>query len=138
MLNKAVGTLRISCQLPGIIGMPGERFQARLVVRLDGRKLVRCDGPVAPDPAIGLVDYRRDYFVVPLGSTGKECGWEISMHEDAKVELEYLFFPDPDQQPELALLQPDAPAPLVFSSQGWFSDPIDAAKLESVKEPGAR
>jgi len=59
------------------------------------------------------------------------------MHEDAKVESEYLFFPDPEQQPRLALQQPDAPAPLVFSSQGWFSDQIDAAKLEPVKEPSS-
>jgi hypothetical protein len=57
------------------------------------------------------------------------------MHEDTEVALEYLYFPDPEQQPGLALLQPHAPTPLVFTSRGWFSDPIVSAKLEPVGAP---
>lgn len=57
------------------------------------------------------------------------------MHEDTEVPLEYVYFPDPEQQPGLALLEPDAPAPLVFRSSGWFTDAIDSAKLEPVGAP---
>ena len=131
-----IGTLRISCQLPGITDIPGERFQARLSVSLRGREL-HVNKPIVYVNGHSRTNFRCEYLVEPLGRTGVECGWKIVMHEDAKVALEYIFFPDPEQQPGLALLQPDAPAPLVFSSQGWFSDPIDAAKLEPVKEPSA-
>ncbi|WP_156441321.1 MULTISPECIES: hypothetical protein [unclassified Burkholderia] len=64
-----------------------------------------------------------------------ECGWTIQMHEDATVELEYLYIPDPETQPGLAIDQPGAPTPLVFTSVGLFRAPIDDSKLEPVKEP---
>ena len=128
------GTLRISCQLPGITDIPGERFQTRLSVSLRGKKL-HVNKPIVYVNGHSPTNFLREYILDPLGHTGTECGWRIVMHEDAKVELEYLFFPDPEQQPAFALLQPDAPAPLVFTSGGWFSDPIDAAKLEPVREP---
>ncbi|MNT36063.1 hypothetical protein D3C72_1721230 [compost metagenome] len=81
------------------------------------------------------IDYHRECLITSLGGTGKECGWSIQMHEDTKVALEYLYIPHPEQQPGLALPQPDAPDPLVFTSSGWLSDPIDLAKLEPVGAP---
>lgn len=134
-LGYSVGTLRISCQLPGINDMPGERFQTKLALTLRGDKLAQVNGPIAYAPGTNPIDYHRECLVTPLGGTGKECGWVIQMHEDTQVALEYLYFPDPEQQPGLALLQPDAPTPLVFTSSGWFTDPIDSAKLEPVGAP---
>jgi hypothetical protein len=131
----SVGTLRISCQLPGTNDVPGDKFQTRLAFSLRGNKLSRVNGPIIHSAESSPIDYRRECLVTPLGGTGKECGWSIQMHEDAKVDLEYLYFPDPEQQPGLALLQPDAPTPLVFTSGGWFTDPIDSSKLEPVGAP---
>ena len=131
----SVGALRISCQLPGINEMPGERFQTKLAFTLRGNRLAQVNGPIAYAPGTNPIDYHRECLVTPLGGTGRECGWAIQMHEDTEVALEYLYFPDPEQQPGLALLQPHAPTPLVFTSSGWFTDPIDSAKLEPVGAP---
>lgn len=131
----SVGTLRISCQLPTTKRLTGEEFQTKLVVTLRGTELSRVDGPIAYAPGSNPIDYRRECLVTPLGSTSSECGWSIQMVEDAEVALEYLYFPDSERQPNLALRQPDAPKALVFSSGGWFSDPIDSAKLEPVEAP---
>ncbi|MGE8454935.1 MAG: hypothetical protein ACN6OP_30865, partial [Pseudomonadales bacterium] len=131
----SVGTLRISCQLPNTNRLNGEEFQTKLVVTLRGTMLSRVDGPIAYAPGSNPIDYRRECLVTPLGSTSSECGWSIQMDEDAEVALEYLYFPDPERQPNLALRQPDAPKALVFSPGGWLSDPIDSAKLEPVEGP---
>ncbi|CAB3903243.1 hypothetical protein LMG26689_04598 [Achromobacter animicus] len=131
----SVGTLRISCQLPGSNRLIGEEFQTKLFVTLRGIMLTQIDGPIAYAPASNPIDYRRECLVTPLGSTSSECGWSIQMDEDAEVALEYLYFPDPERQPNLVLRQPNAPKSLVFSSGGWFSDPIDSAKLEPVEAP---
>lgn len=131
----SVGTLRISCQLPGINDMPGDRFQTKLTLTLRGNKLTQVNGPIAYATGTSPIDYRLECLVTPLGGIGRECGWAIQMHEDTEVALEYLYFPDPEQQPGLALLQPHAPTPLVFTSSGWFTNPIDSAKLEPVGAP---
>lgn len=131
----SVGTLRISCQLPGINDMPGDRFQTKLALTLRGNKLTQVNGPIAYATGTSPIDYRLECLVTPLGGTGRECGWAIQMHEDTEVALEYLYFPDPEQQPGLALLQPHAPTPLVFTSSGWLTNPIDSAKLEPVGAP---
>ena len=137
--NKAagysVGTLRISCQLPETNNVPRDKFQARVAFSLQDKRLSRVNGPIAHAPASNPLDYRRECMVTPLAGTETEFGWSIQMHEDAQVELEYLYFPDPDQQPGLALQQPDAPTPLIFTSGGWFIDPIDPSKLEPVAGP---
>ncbi|MDR2327595.1 MAG: hypothetical protein LBE51_19615 [Acidovorax sp.] len=57
------------------------------------------------------------------------------MHEDTQVELEYLFLPDPEHSPELVILQKDAPTPLIFTTGGFFSDPIAKEKIEPVGAP---
>lgn len=131
----SVGTLRIHCQLPGVDDMPGERFQTRFSFTLRGNKIARIDGPIMYAAGTSPIDYHRECLITSLGGTGKECGWSIQMHEDTKVALEYLYIPHPEQQPGLALPQPDAPDPLVFTSSGWLSDPIDLAKLEPVGAP---
>jgi len=131
----SVGALRISCQLPGTTDIPGERFQTKLAFTLRGNRLAQVNGPIAYAPGTNPIDYHLECLVTPLGGTGRECGWVIQMHEDTEVALEYLYFPDPDQQPGLALLQPDAPTPLVFTSSGWFTNSIDSAKLEPVGAP---
>jgi len=131
----SVGTLRIHCQLPGVDDMPGERFQTRLSFTLRGNKIARIDGPIMYTAGTSPIDYYRECLVTSLGGTGNECGWSIQMHEHTEVALEYLYFPHLEQQPSLVLTQPDAPDPLVFTSSGWFSDPIDLTKLEPVGAP---
>jgi len=97
--------------------------------------LSRVNGPIAYPAGTSPIDYRRECLVTPLGYAGSECGWAIQMHENTQVALEYLYLPGPIQQPGLALDQPGAPAPLVFSSGGLFTAPIDTAKLEPVGAP---
>ncbi|EHK68159.1 hypothetical protein KYC_01669 [Achromobacter arsenitoxydans SY8] len=133
--GHSVGTLRINCELPGINDMPGERFQTTLSFTLRGTKITRVNGPIMHAAGINPINYDSECLVTPIGGTGKECGWSIQMHKDTKVALEYLYFPDPERQPGLALQQPDAPAALVFTSDGWFKSPIDPAKLEPVRDP---
>lgn len=115
--------------------MPAERFQTKLVFSLSGIKLSPVHGPIILARGSSAIDYRRECLVTSLGSTGNECGWAIQMHKDTKVELQYLYFPDPDEHPDLTLRQPDAPAPMVFTSSGWFHNSIDLAKLEPIGAP---
>jgi len=131
----SVGNLRISCQLPGMHDMPEENFQARLAFTLHGKKLTPIRGPIAHAAGRNPIDYRQECLVTRLGASGEECGWAIQMHEKTKVALEYLYFPDPESEPSLALRQPKAPTPLVFSAGGWFTDPIDSAHLDPVWGP---
>lgn len=133
--GSSVGRLRISCQLPETNDIPGEKFQTKLAFTLNGSRLAPVEGPIAYVPGTTPVDYRHECLVTRLGARGTECGWSIQMHEDAKVELEYLYFPDPDSRPDIALRQPSAPEPLQFSSGGWLSDPISSALLEPVRRP---
>ncbi|MGO4582214.1 toxin VasX [Cupriavidus sp. 2TAF22] len=130
-----IGTLRIHCQLPGTNDMPAEHFQTQLSFTLAGNELVPVQGPIVYAAGTSPIDYRRQCLITPLGHTGKECGWAIQMHEDTKVALKYLYLPAPVEQPGLAIDQPGAPTPLVFSSGGLFTDPIDPAKLEPVGTP---
>uniref|UniRef100_UPI00048BF84E hypothetical protein n=1 Tax=Pseudomonas cremoricolorata TaxID=157783 RepID=UPI00048BF84E len=129
-----VGTLRIHCWLPGIQGQPEERFQTRLTFSLYERTLARIDGPVVYSGS-NPVDYHRECLVTRLGFTGKECGWSIQMHQFAKVTLEYVYFPDPERQPDLVLTHPNSPKPLIFKASGWLSLPSDLAELEPVRGP---
>ncbi len=133
--GSSVGHLRISCRLPGIEDFPGEKFQTKIAFTLYGSRLTPLEGPIAYAPGATPVDYDHECLVTRLGARGSECGWSIQMHEDAKVELEYLYFPDPGSQPDIALRQPHAPTPLQFSSGGWLSDPISSALLEPVRRP---
>ena len=120
--NKApghsVGNLRISCQIPEISDLSRDRFQTKLVFSLNGIRLSPVHGPIILARGASAIDYRRECLVTSLGSTGKECGWAIQMHKDTEVELQYLYFPAPDEQPDLILRQPGAPAPMVFTSSG--------------------
>lgn len=100
-----------------------------------GTPLARIDGPIVYATGSNPINYKVQCLVTALGHTGNECGWAIQMHEDATVALEYLYLPDPETQPELAIDQPGAPAPLVFTAGGLFRAPIDTAKLEPVREP---
>lgn len=131
----AVGALRISCQLPDDSDYLEDRFQSRLSLTMRGRQLIQVDGPIAYAPGTSPVNYELECVVSRLGGTGKECGWSIFMHEDAEVALEYLYFPNPERHPTLAIRQPGEPAPLEFTSGGWFRDPIHQSKLESVRPP---
>lgn len=70
-----------------------------------------------------------------VDTAGRERGWNITMHEDAQVELEYLYRPDVESNPTLALQQADAPNPLIFTSSGWLSEIIDSEKLALVRKP---
>jgi hypothetical protein len=62
-------------------------------------------------------------------------GWSIAMHEDTKVVLECFYQPDPNEHPEIAIIQPDAPAPMSFTAGGWFSPPIDESHLNPASAP---
>lgn len=133
--NFPVGNLHISCELPGITDIPADSFQTKMTFMLRGKQLSQVVGPAIHSIGTHPVDYHRECLVTPLGSTGRECGWSISMHKDTRVLFEYLYFPDPDDQPGTALQQPDAPTPMIFSSSGWFTDSIDSTKLEPVRAP---
>ena len=67
--------------------------------------------------------------------SGVHHSWTITMHKDAQVAVEYLYQPNPQEQPDLALTQPEAPTPLIFTADGWFSGPIDEKKLAPVEAP---
>ena len=64
-----------------------------------------------------------------------QCTWTITLHKDAQLAVEYLYQPNPQEQSNLALTQPGAPAPLIFTAGGWFSGPIDERKLAPVEAP---
>ncbi|KNE23794.1 toxin VasX [Achromobacter spanius] len=133
-LRGVAGTLRISCTLPETSGQ--DDFQAKLKVTLYGMPLEAVDTSTAFCTPGACVDLSRQYVIGPLNNgPGAERGWRISMHEDAKVELTYLYRPDTQNLPSIGLEQPGAPEPLVFTSSGFFSDSIDPAKLAPVKAP---
>lgn len=59
------------------------------------------------------------------------------MHKDAIVELEYLYHPNFEKQPLLAITQPTAPEPLIFKSANWLNDSIDESLLAPVEAPSS-
>lgn len=133
-LRGVAGNLRISCMLPETSGQ--DDFQSKLKVTLYGMPLETVDTSTAFCTPGACVDLNRQYVIGPLNNgPGPERGWRISMHEDAKVELTYLYRPDTQNLPSIGLEQPGAPEPLVFTSSGFFSDSIDPAKLAPVKAP---
>lgn len=139
-LRGVAGNLRLSCMLPETSGQ--DDFQSKLKVTLYGMPLETVDTSTAFCTPGACVDLNRQYVIGPLNNgpgpgpgPGPERGWRISMHEDAKVELTYLYRPDTQNLPSIGLEQPGAPEPLVFTSSGFFSDSIDPAKLAPVKAP---
>lgn len=133
-LRGVAGNLRISCMLPETSGQ--DDFQSKLKVTLYGMPLETVDTSTAFCTPGACVDLNRQYVIGPLNNgPGLERGWRISMHEDAKVELTYLYRPDTQNLPSIGLEQPGSPEPLVFTSSGLFSDSIDPAKLAPVKAP---
>ncbi|WP_155888017.1 toxin VasX [Cupriavidus sp. WS] len=133
--HGSVGTLRLRCTLPSSV-FGRTDFRTILQVRLKGKTLSQFraeDALAKPGTEINLDTH---YVIAPLtDGVGVERGWRIGMHEDAQVELQYLYRPDVESRPTLALEQPDAPNPLVFTSSGWFSKTIDPAKLSPVTKP---
>lgn len=133
-LRGVAGNLRLSCTLPETSGQ--DDFRSKLKVTLYGMPLEAVDTSTAFCTPGACVDLNRQYVIGPLNNgPGPERGWRISMHEDAKVELTYLYRPDTQNLPSIGLEQPGAPEPLVFTSSGLFSDSIDPAKLAPVKAP---
>ena len=130
------GMMRLHCLLP--ISFPHDEFHSRMRVVLHGKVLpqVRVEDVLArPD---GKVHLDAECVVGQLASgVEPERGWRIVMHKDARVELEYLYRPDVTSHPTLALEQPDAPTPLVFTASDWFSPTTDVDRLATVKPPKA-
>jgi hypothetical protein len=131
--GKNVGTLSINCLLPG--STPQERLTWDMRVTLDGQALIPVQGPIMHGNDTHPIDYRRHYLVSRSSTLGAERSWTIAMHEDAQVIVEYLYQPNPNEQPDLVLSQPGAPEPLIFMSGGWFNDPIDKSKVAPVGPP---
>lgn len=134
-VNNSAGKLSLKCTFPHQHTVRAE-FRAEFQVRLKGRVLtaLRSDEVIAySGDAVSLDSH---FFYASLADdAGLERGWVITMHEDAQVELEYLYRPDVTEQPTLCLQQPEAPNPLVFTSSGWFSETIDQALLSPVRKP---
>ena len=97
--------------------------------------LTAAEGPIIHVAGRQGIDYRHHYLISRQATMGTERGWTVTMHEGAQVALEYLYQPNATEQPDLALTQPNAPAPLIFTSSGWFSDPIDEKVLAPVRAP---
>lgn len=134
-VNNSAGKLSLKCTLPHQHTVRAE-FRAEFQVRLKGRVLtaLRSDEVIAYSGDEVSLD--SHFFYASLADdAGLERGWVITMHEDAQVELEYLYRPDVTEQPALCLQQPEAPNPLVFTSSGWFSETIDQALLSPVRKP---
>ncbi|MFE0502020.1 toxin VasX [Lysobacter soli] len=128
-----IGMLNIGCELPG--DSMGARFAHALRVSLNGQSLGIVEGPIVYAAGTQPVDYRRQCLVVRSGVFGHEHGWSITMHEDALVDLEFLYQPYPNEQPELGFTQPGFPKLLRFVSGGWFSEPVDEEALAPVGAP---
>jgi len=131
-----IGTLTIQCMLPS--SMNGERFAHALRVSLDGKALGAVHGPIMYATGTSPVDYDRQCLIARHGAggvVGADRGWTITMHEDAVVDLEYLYQPAPDEQPELGFTQPGFPQPLRIISGGWLSDPLDEKSVAPVRAP---
>ncbi|CAN7716892.1 hypothetical protein [Caballeronia sp. LjRoot31] len=111
------GTLRLRCTLPGD---GGGDFSAKLSITLRGQRLQNVDAATATHTRGGFnLNLDSQCVVGRLSSDyGVERGWEIAMHEDAQAEVIYLYRPDPGRMPDIALEQPDAPKPLVFTREG--------------------
>ena len=133
-IRGVAGTLRLRCILP-ITSGPGD-FQSTLRVTLYGEPVMTIDAVMGGSSPGTRVNLYTHCVIGPLtDGQGLERGWRISMHKDAKVELRYLYRPDPEKLPSIGLEQPGAPEPLVFTSSGLFSDSIDPARLAPVKAP---
>ncbi|MEG1340950.1 MAG: hypothetical protein RSD81_09200 [Pseudomonas sp.] len=128
-----VGRLDIDCALPST--MKGERFSWIIQVTLNQQLLTLIEGPIVHASDHSGIDYHRQYLIRRESVEGTGRSWKITMHEDAKVALEYLYHPNFNEQPDLAITQPNAPAPIIFTSGGWFSDPIDNELLAPVRPP---
>lgn len=61
--------------------------------------------------------------------------WAIPIHEEAAVELGYLYQPDRQSIPEVTLLQQGTPGLWGFMSGGFFPDPVDMDKLAPAEAP---
>jgi len=133
-LRGIAGTLSLRCTLPEVAGQ--DDFQSKLHVTLYGADLERVNDTIAFCTPGACVDLNTQYVIGPLtDGSGVERGWRIGMHEDAKVNLAYLYRPDPENMPSIGLEQPGAPEPLVFTSSSFFFDSIDSAKLAPVRAP---
>ena len=132
-LLSNTGTLTISCIFPSFKG--GERFAWHISVTLNGRKLTHIEGPIMHATGSQPFNYEHQYLTGRNKQMEPENDWIISMHEDAKVALEYLYQPSPLEQPTLILAQPTAPTPLVFTASGWFSETIDNKQIAPVSPP---
>lgn len=134
-VNDAAGKLWLKCTLPPQNSVKTEFF-AEFKVILKSRALAALKSDEVIAYSGEAVSLETHFFYSPLvDGSGVEKGWVITMHEDAKVELEYLYRPDVKEQPTLALQQPEAPKPLVFTSSGWFSETIDESLLTPVRKP---
>lgn len=134
-VNGSAGKLWLKCKLPPQ-GNAKTEFRAEFKVSLRGRILAALRSDEAIVYSGNAVSLESHFLYSPLNDdAGMERGWVISMHEDAQVELEYIYRPDVKEQPTLALQQPEAPKPLVFTSSGWLSETIDPAILAPVRKP---
>ncbi len=132
-LGSDVGALSIDCFLPG--SSPDEQLSWVMQATLEGQKLEAIEGPILYASGTRPIDYQRQYIVTRGASLGAQRNWTITLHKDAHVAVEYLYQPNPQEQPDTALTQPGAPAPLIFTAGGWFSSPIDEQKLALVEPP---
>ena len=132
----AAGTLWLRCTLPGFI-LGNEDFRALVTVELNGQPLRRMPAEEALATSAREINLDTHFVIAPLtDGKGAERGWQIAMHEDAHVKLEYLYRPDTTSRPTFALQQPDAPEPLVFTSTGWLNfHEINPDKLAPVRKP---
>lgn len=131
--GATIGRLDIDCALPTT--MKGERFSWVIQVTINEQLLTPVEGPIVHATDHQGIDYRRQYLIRRESVAGTDRGWRITMHEDARVALEYLYHPNFNEQPDLAISQPNSPAPIIFTSSGWFSDPIDEKLLAPVSSP---
>jgi hypothetical protein len=133
--HRSAGTLRLRCTLPIELYRRSD-FHTILRVRLKGKELIKISAEAAMATP-GLTINLDTHCIIGSLTTelGVERGWHIVMHQDASVELQYLYRPDVDLQPSLAVEQPGSPEPLTFTSSGWFTETIDPAKLNPVRAP---
>lgn len=133
--GSTVGKLDISCLLPN--AKSGERFAWNIRVTLDQRELIEIRAPLIHDIHYQGVDYRYQYLIRKDERIGVQREWKITMHKDAIVELEYLYHPNFEKQPLLAITQPTAPEPLIFKSANWLNDSIDESLLAPLEAPSS-
>ncbi|WP_250865564.1 hypothetical protein [Caballeronia sp. INSB1] len=126
-----LGTLRLRVTLPSSDSVDDLRTDIKVTLRGTALK------PVSPGLQGNYIDIDHQYAVRPIfdNSYSVERGYYISMHEDARVEFSYLYRPFLLTAPDIGLEQQGTPKPLVFTSGGWFSDPIDPSKIAVVEDP---